>query len=60
MRVDLKDVGLPRECLEMVARIYNHPNTNKYTRDFIRMELQRILGRDYDIKGYLNNPKFKT
>ncbi|OEH86245.1 hypothetical protein BHU72_11975 [Desulfuribacillus stibiiarsenatis] len=59
IKIDLKDIGLPRQCLEMVARIYNHPNTNNHTKDYIRFELQSMLGRDYDIKGFLDDPQFK-
>lgn len=60
MKIDLSDVGLPRKCLEVLGRVYNHPNTNKHTKDFIRFELQRILGREYDVKEYLNQNKFKV
>lgn len=59
MHIDLKDVGLPRQCLEVLARVYQHPNTNKHTKDFIRIELQRILGKEYDTKEFLMNPKYK-
>jgi hypothetical protein len=54
VKVDLSDVGLPRKCLMMVKDIYNHPNTNSHTKDFIRFEMQKILGRDYDIKKFLS------
>jgi hypothetical protein len=60
VQIDLKDIGLPRQCLEMVGRIYNHPNTNKHTKEFIRFELQRIMGREYDVKEYLKQNKFKV
>ncbi|WP_157800949.1 hypothetical protein [Bacillus solitudinis] len=59
MEIDLKDVGLPRQCLELVARVYNHPNSNKHTQDFIRFELQRVLGREYNIKEFLNDRRYK-
>lgn len=53
--IDLKDIGLPRQCLQMVKNIYNHPNTNQHTRDYIRFELQKILGREYDVVEFLKN-----
>ncbi|WP_179107170.1 hypothetical protein [Sediminibacillus massiliensis] len=53
MKIDVINGHLPKQCMEMVRNIYNHPNTNKHTKQFIRFELQRILGREYDIKGYL-------
>jgi hypothetical protein len=53
INIDLKDIGLPRELLLLVRRIYNDPQTNKYTKDVIRFELQRLLGRNYDIKKFL-------
>jgi hypothetical protein len=54
MKIDLSDVGMVRKCLYMVRDIYNHPNTNEHTKDFIRFELQKLLGREYDIKGFLD------
>lgn len=60
MHIDLKDIGIVKDCLITLARVYNHPNSNKYTRDFIRFELQRILGPEYDIKKFLNDPQCKV
>jgi hypothetical protein len=59
VRIDLSDVGLPRQCLVLVGRIYNHPNTNKHTKDFIRFELQRMFGNEYDYKEFLNHDECK-
>ncbi|CAM3730318.1 hypothetical protein [Mesobacillus zeae] len=53
--IDLKDVGLPRQVLLLIKRVYNDPNTNRHTKDLIRFELQKLLGREFDIKGFLNN-----
>lgn len=55
IEIDLKDIGLPRQLLYLVRNIYNDPQTNKHTKDLIRFELQRVLGRNFDIKGFLNN-----
>lgn len=55
IRIDITGAQIVQECMEMTKRIYNHPNTNKHTKDFIRFELQRILGREYDIKEYLKS-----
>jgi hypothetical protein len=53
IEINLKDIGLPRQLLLMVRDIYNDPNTNKHTKDVIRFELQKLLGREFDIKGFL-------
>ena len=53
--LDLKDVGLPRQLLYLVRNVYNHPNTNSHTKDYIRFELQRVLGRNYDVKSFLDS-----
>lgn len=53
--LDLKDVGLPRQLLYLVRNVYNHPNTNSHTKDYIRFELQRVLGREFDIKNFLDS-----
>lgn len=55
IEIDLKDIGLPRQLLYLVRNIYNDPQTNKYTKDVIRFELQKLLGREYDIKQFLNS-----
>lgn len=54
IEINLKDIGLPKEVLLLIRRIYNDPQTNKYTKDVIRFELQKLLGRNYDVKGFLN------
>lgn len=59
LKIDVMNAQLPMQCLEVLARVYQHPNTNKYTKHFIRMELQRILGREYDIRGFLEDEKYK-
>lgn len=51
--IDLKDIGLPKELLLLVRRIYQDRNTNEHTKDVIRFELQRLLGREFDIKEFL-------
>lgn len=53
--LDLKDIGLPRQLLYVVRNIYQHPQTNKHTKDLIRFELQRVLGREFDIKEFLES-----
>lgn len=53
LTIDLKDIGLPRELLLLVKRIYQDSNTNEHTKSVIRFELQRVLGRDFDIKSFL-------
>ncbi|MDV2883828.1 hypothetical protein RYX45_01450 [Alkalihalophilus pseudofirmus] len=60
MKIDLSDIGLVRESLVLVGRVYNHPDTNQHTKQFIRFELQRLLGNEYDIKGFLNEPVCKV
>lgn len=53
--IDLKDVGLPKQVLLLIRRIYQDPNTNPHTKEVIRFELQKLLGREFDIKEFLNS-----
>ncbi|WP_026908940.1 hypothetical protein [Paucisalibacillus globulus] len=59
IKIDVINADLPMKCLAIVARVYNHPNSNKHTKNFIRFELQKLFGRDYDIIGFLNDPEYK-
>ncbi|MDW7673187.1 MAG: hypothetical protein SCK28_01500 [Bacillota bacterium] len=59
LTLELHGLFLPRECLELVARLYNFPGQSSRAKEFIRFELKRILGNDYDITGFLNNPNYK-
>jgi hypothetical protein len=52
-KIDVINADLPMKCLDIIKNVYNHPNTNKHTRHYIRFELQKLFGRDYDIRGYL-------
>ncbi len=53
MQIDLINADLPQRCLDILKNVYNHPQTNKHTKHIIRFELQKLLGRDTDIKAYL-------
>lgn len=53
--IDLKDIGLPKQVLLLIRRIYQDPNTNQHTKELIRFELQKLLGREFDIKEFLNS-----
>jgi hypothetical protein len=53
VKIDVINADLPMKCLDIIKNVYNHPNTNKHTRHYIRFELQKLFGRDYDIRGYL-------
>jgi hypothetical protein len=53
--LDLKDIGLPRQLLYTIRTIYQHPQTNKHTKELIRFELQRVLGREFDIREFLES-----
>jgi hypothetical protein len=55
IEINLKDIGLPRQLLLLVRDIYNDPNTNKHTKDLIRFELQKLLGRGYNVREFLNS-----
>jgi hypothetical protein len=52
--LDLSHIGLPRKLLTVIKEIYNHPQTNKHTKDLIRFELKKVLGNEFDIKEYLD------
>lgn len=54
IEIDLINAYLPEQVLNMVKKIYQHEQTNEHTRHLIRFEMQRILGRDTDIVGFLN------
>ena len=55
IRIDVTGAELPQQCLGILKRIYNHPNTNKHTKHAIRIELQKLFGREYTIKEYLDS-----
>lgn len=55
VKIDVINAELPQQCLEIIKNVYNHPNTNKHTKHYIRFEMQKLFGREYDIKGYLEN-----
>jgi hypothetical protein len=55
MQIDVINAELPKQCLEILRNVYNHPNTNEHTRHYVRFELQKLFGRDTDIKGFLED-----
>lgn len=54
-KIDIINAHFPKQLMEMVRNIYNHERTNEHTRHIIRLELQKIFGRDTDIVGFLND-----
>lgn len=54
VKIDMINADLPNKCLNIVKDVYNHPNTNSFTKDYIRFELQKLFGRDVDVKGWLD------
>lgn len=55
IKIDVINAEFPKQCMEMVRNIYNHERTNEHTKHIIRLEMQKIFGRDTDIVGFLNS-----
>lgn len=55
VKIDVINAHFPKQLMEMTRNIYNHEQTNKHTRHIIRLELQKIFGRDTDIRGFLED-----
>ena len=55
VKIDLINATLPKQCLEIVRNVYQHPQTNEHTKHYIRFELQKLFGRDTDIIGFLKD-----
>ena len=53
VKIDLINADLPQKCLNIIKTIYQHEQTNRHTRHLIRFELQKLFGRDTDIRGFL-------
>ncbi|WP_158735139.1 hypothetical protein [Alteribacillus sp. YIM 98480] len=56
--LDLSDVLIPKKVLMLIGEVYNHSETSKQTKDLVRFELNKLLGSEYDIKGFLDDPMF--
>lgn len=57
VRITIDGPSIFEQGVFALGRVYNHPQTNKHTKQFIRFELQRILGNDKDIVGFLKEPQ---
>jgi len=55
LKIDVINAELPKQLLELVRNVYQHEQTNRHTRHAIRFELQRVLGKEYDVIGFLNS-----
>lgn len=55
IKIDVINANFPNQCMEMIRTIYQHERTNKHTKDLIRFELQKIFGRDTNVRGFLED-----
>jgi hypothetical protein len=54
MKIKL-DIEWARKILELHTKIYNHPKCPQEIKDLQRLELMRIFGKEFDIKGLLED-----
>lgn len=57
MEIKFTEMEIFKDTLELFSKVYNHPKCSQEIKDYIQLELMRIFGKEYDIKGLLRHPK---
>ena len=53
MKIDLSDIGLIKDLMLLIRRIYKHEQTPPILQTYIKFEMNKYLGTHYDIKAFL-------
>jgi hypothetical protein len=53
VKIDVINAELPKQCLEIIRNVYQHERTNSHTKHYIRFEMQKLFGRDVDVRSFL-------
>jgi len=53
LKIDLSDIGLIKDLMLLIRRIYKHEQTPPILQTYIKFEMNKYLGTHYDIKGFL-------
>jgi len=54
-KIDIINAEFPRQCLNLICNVYQDKNTNQHTQHYLRFELQKIFGTEYDVIGFLKS-----
>ena len=54
MDININGIDQYIEVLKLLVKVYRHEQTPLEVKDMIELQLRRIYGKDYDIKGLLN------